>query len=134
MISKEFKEYLEDYFQNIYDTIPWHSKATMNDVLEAHDKLLEEWAYYFEDTDVWDRGYSLICESIGDCYFMFNTDAPEQNCIGFELIKLLVSSNDRRILKMDKEYHSWLKKEEVKQDFDEHKETKFVPSFRDLVN
>ena len=134
MISKEFKEYLEDYFQNIYETIPWGKEVTFDNVLEAHDKLLEEWAYYFKDTDVWYEGYKLLCESIGDCYFTFETDGPEQNFIGFELVKLVSSSNDKSILKMDKEFKSWLKKEEIYQDFNENGETKFVPSFRDWTN
>lgn len=134
MISEEFKEYLEDYFQNIYETIPWDKEVSMTDILKAHDKLLEEWTYYFEGTDVWDEGYKLLCESIGDCYFMFDTDGPEQNCIGFELVKLVSSSNDKSIIKMDKEFKSWLKKEEISKDFDEYKETKFVPSFRDWTN
>ena len=134
MISEEFKEYLEDYFLSIYETIPWDNEVSMTDILEAHDKLLEEWTYYFKDTDVWYEGYKLLCQSIGDCYFTLDTDGPEQNFICFELIQLVTSSNDKSILKMDKEYKSWLKKEEIYKDFNEYKETKFVPSFHNGTN
>lgn len=134
MISEEFKEYLVDYFLSIYETIPCDKEVSMTDILEAHDKLLEEWSYYFNDTDVWYEGYKLLCESIGDCYFTLDTDGPEENFICFELIKLVLASNDKLILKMDKEFKSWLKKEEISKDFDEYKETKFVPSFQERTN
>ena len=105
-------------------------EVTFDNVLEVHDKLLKEWAYYFNYTDVWFKGYKLLCESIGDCYFMFNTDEPEQSFIGMELSELVKGSNDPIILKLDKEFKAWSKKKEIHKDFNEDEETKFVPSFR----
>jgi hypothetical protein len=130
MISKEFKDYLEMGFQNIYDSIPWDKEVTFDKVLETHDNLVEAWEYYFLDTDVWYEGYKLICESIGDCYFMFDTDGPEQSMIGYELADLVKGSNDPIILKLDKEFKAWSKKKEIHKDFNEHFEGMFKPSWK----
>ena len=130
MISKEFKYYLEMGFQNIYESIQWDKSPTFETVLKVHDELLEVWDYYFLDTDIWEQGYKLICESIGDCYFMFDTDGPEQSMIGYELANIVKDSNDPTILKLDKEFKAWNKKKELHKDFNEHLDDMFIPSWK----
>ena len=130
MISKEFKEYLEMGFQNIYDSIPWDKGVTFDMVLGVHDELLKTWAYYFNNTDVWFKGYKLLCESIGDCYFMFDTDEPEQSLIGLELAEFVKGSNDPMILKLDKEFKAWSRKKEIHKHFNAPFEEMFKPSWK----
>ena len=80
-----------------------------------YDKLMKYWITLTEDDyNIFNVGYSRICQAFGNAYFMFDTDRPEQDDLIYDLIELVVNNKEsltyKRIL-------TKLRKEKLEEDF-----------------
>ena len=91
-----------------------NAKFKLVTVFDMYDELNRYWNEHFTDALFWFEGYNVICEGLGDAYFMFNTDGPEQNDV-IERLCALVKSNPRdEIVKRE---ISKIREEKIKEDF-----------------
>lgn len=90
------------------------SKYELETVFEMYEELDTYWRDKFENASFWLDGYNIICEGLGDAYFMFNTDGPEQNDVIYRLIKLVENHSEERVVK---ELINKIKLDKIKEDF-----------------
>lgn len=91
-----------------------NAKCELEIVFEMYDELSDYWYENFNGSSFWFEGYKIICEGLGDAYFMFNTDGPEQNDVIERLAKLVETHSEERVVK---ELINKIKLEEIKEDF-----------------
>lgn len=95
LLSKLEKEMESIWEEGYGEDIP----VDINVVFQMFDKLLNYWTLNFKDTQFWHDGYELICEGLGDAYFMFDTDGPEQNDVIYRLLELVEANPNEKIVK-----------------------------------
>lgn len=106
---------LENEMETIWDkAYGINAKCELDAVFEMYVELETYWSKHFNDSSFWFKGYNVICEGLGDAYFMFNTDGPEQNDIIERLCALVEANPGDEIVKRE---ISKIREEEIKEDF-----------------
>ena len=91
---------LEQEMESIWDEAYGENALhKFENICEMYVKLETYWSNHFNDTAFWFEGYNIICEGLGDAYFMFNTDGPEQNDVIYRLLELVESNPNEKIVK-----------------------------------
>ena len=83
-------------------------------VFHMYEELEGYWRDKFTDSSFWFEGYNIICEGLGDAYFMFDTDGPEQNDVIERLCGLVASHPEDKVVK---KLINSIREEEIKEDF-----------------
>lgn len=114
---EELKEQLQNNLESIWDKAYGMNvkERTMSTVADMYEELYGVWFNYFGDSVFWEEGYRAICEALGDAYFMFDTDCPEQNTVIYDLIKLVEANPGDKCVKKLLEN---IKLEKIKKDFE----------------
>lgn len=80
-----------------------------------YKKLEEYWSNLTQsDYDLWEEGYRRICESLGNSYFTFDSDGPEQDSVIYDLIDLIFNHTESITYKQVKE---GMRIKQLEQDF-----------------
>lgn len=114
---EELKELLQNNLESIWDKAYGEDvkERTMYTVADMYDELDGFWFNNFGDSVFWEAGYKAICEALGDAYFRFDTDCPEQNPVIHYLIKLVEANPGDKCVKKLLEN---IKLEKIKKDFE----------------
>lgn len=106
---------IEENMQTIWDkSYGFGVKHDIGLVVDMYNDLLHNWYELFYNSPLWDEGYKIICEGLGDAIFMFDTDGPEQNDLVDRLVKLVSDNPNDRVVK---ELISKIKIKELEDDF-----------------
>lgn len=107
---------LETEMETIWDKAYGpESNYKLETVFEMYEELERYWYDKFNNSSFWSEGYNVICEGLGDAYFMFDTDGPEQNDVIERLCKLVSSNTDDRTVK---EMINKIGMDKIKEDFE----------------
>ena len=113
---EELKEQLQNNLEAIWDkAYGMDVEMSIDTVFDMYDELEGFWFNYFGDSSFYYDGYRAICEALGDAYFMYNTDGPEQNTVIYDLIKLVEANPGDECVKKLLEN---IKLEKIKKDFE----------------
>lgn len=113
---EELKGKLENEAETIWDkAYGMNVELSIDTVFDMYDELLKWWEHYFIDSSFYYDGYRAICEALGDAYFMYNTDGPEQNDVIYRLLKLVEANPGDNCVKKLLEF---IKLEKIKKDFE----------------
>ena len=110
LIDKLFEE-METIWNKAYGP---ESNYKLETVFEMYEELDNYWTDKFNDSSFWFEGYNVICEGLGDAYFMFNTDGPEQNDVIERLCSLVTSHPEDMVVK---KLINSIREDEIKEDF-----------------
>lgn len=106
---------LETEMETIWDKAYGpNAKYELDTVFDMYEELENYWNKHFNDSSFWFEGYNVICEGLGDAYFMFNTDGPEQNDVIERLCELVETHSEEKVVK---ELINKIELEEIKEDF-----------------
>lgn len=114
---EELKEQLQNSLESIWDKAYGENvkERTMYTVADMYDELEGFWFNNFCDSSFYYDGYRAICEALGEAYFAFDTDCPEQNTVIYDLIKLVEANPGDKCVKKLLEN---IKLEKIKKDFE----------------
>ena len=91
-----------------------NAKCELETVFDMYEELNDYWYEHFNYSSFSFEGYKIICEGLGDAYFMFNTDGPEQNDVIGRLCDLVEAHPDDTQVKKE---ISNIREKEIKEDF-----------------